>query len=50
MRKLESLPRYTQECIKEVEEMKKHPLTQEEFSAQIERNRRRSELGDMVKK
>lgn len=44
MRKLASLPKYTQECIREVKEMQKHPLTQEEFSRQIEENRRRSEL------
>ena len=39
-----SLPKYTQECIKEVEEMSKHPLSQEQFTQQIEENRRRSEL------
>lgn len=45
MRKLTNpIPQYTQECIEEVEEMKKHPLSQDEFSRQIEENRRRSEL------
>lgn len=38
------IPQYTKECIKEVEEMQKHPLSQDEFSRQIEENRRRSEL------
>lgn len=44
MRKLNEVPKYTQDCIKEVEEMQKHPLSQDEFSRQIEENRRRSEL------
>lgn len=35
---------YTRECIKEVEQMSKHPLSQDEFTRQIEENRRRSEL------
>lgn len=51
MRKLTNpIPQYTKECIEEVEEMQKHPLSQDEFSRQIEENRRRSILGKKDRK
>lgn len=51
MRKLTNpVPPYTQECIEEVKEMQKHPLSQDEFSWQIEENRRRSILGKKDRK
>ena len=36
--------KYSEACQKEVAEMSKHPLSHDEFLAQIERNRRPSEL------
>ena len=38
----ESHKRYSEACQKEVAEMSKHPLSEEEFRAQIERNRKES--------
>lgn len=38
----ESHKRYSEACQKEVEEMSKHPLSEEEFREQIRRNREES--------
>lgn len=37
---------YSEACQREVEEMKKHPLTHKEFLAQIKRMHDKSELGN----
>lgn len=39
--------KYSEACQKEVEEMAKHPLTHEQFLAQIAEQNRESILGDM---
>ena len=39
----ESHRKYSEACQKEVEEMSKHPLSHEQFRAQIKRNREESE-------
>lgn len=40
---------YSEACQRDVEEMAMHPLTHQEFMAQIERNRQGSELGGETK-
>ncbi len=43
-------PPYTRDCIREVEEMSKHPHTYEEFIAQCRRNRMPLESEDKTAK
>lgn len=44
----EAHKKYSEACQKEVEEMAKHPLTHEQFLAQIAEQNRESELGGKV--